>query len=498
MSQQLLRPPPPRRRKLWLAVAGVVGLIGAVGAAALLSNIAERKGQAVQTHYRVVELDDTMDDPAIWGKNYPQHYEDYMKTSEMVPTKHGGSYAVPREPTAEDPRTFTSQSKIEKEPRMAKMWAGYPFSADFREERGHRYNFDDQRFTKRQTEFKQPGTCLNCHASNYVQMMKEGDGDLRAGFARLNAMSWDDAAAKIEHPVACIDCHDPKDMKLRITRPGLMDGLAALKASQGVENYDVNRDATRQEMRTLVCAQCHVEYYFKGDEKKLVFPWANGLQADKIYDFYTEVGFTDWTHKLTGTKNLKAQHPEYETYQQGIHARSGVTCADCHMPFKREGSQKISDHHVRSPLLNVNKSCQSCHKWPEAEIIARVEGIQDRHLQMVDRAFTALMALIDDLEAVQKAEGETERVKQAREFHRKASWYVDFVEAENSTGFHAPQESARLLSMSIDYSRQGQLALTGGTLRSEKEIKLEDMRNPRVKAVKTTAAPTPPAAAVVQ
>ncbi len=241
-----------------------------------------------------------------------------------------------------------------------------------------------------------------------------------------------------------------------------------------------------------------MEYYFKGEEKNLVFPWAKGQKADEIYEFYTEVGFTDWTHKLTGTKNLKAQHPEFEMYQQGIHAKSGVTCADCHMPFKREGSQKISDHHVRSPLLNVNKSCQSCHKWPEAEIIARVEAIQDRHLTMVDRAFDSLMALIDDLEAVQKAEGETERVKQAREFHRKASWYVDFVEAENSTGFHAPQEAARLLTLSIDYARQGQLALTGGTLKSTKEIKLDEMRNPRVKGVKQTAAPTPPAAAAVQ
>ena len=75
---------------------------------------------------------------------------------------------------------------------------------------------------------------------------------------------------------------------------------------------------------------------------------------------------------------LKAQHPEFEMWNQGIHARSGVACADCHMPYTRVGAQKISDHHVRSPLLNINRACQTCHKWPEEELKARAEAIQDR------------------------------------------------------------------------------------------------------------------------
>ncbi len=471
-------------KKLWIGVAVVVGLTGSVGAAAMLSSIAEKKAEAVRPHYRVVELTDLTDDPAVWGKNYPLHYQDYMSTDQMVPTKYGGSYAVPREPTAEDPRTFTSPSKIEKDPRMAKMWSGYPFSADFREERGHRWNFLDQKYSKRQLEFKMPGTCLNCHASNYVQMMEMGEGDLFKGFERLNALPFEEAAAKINHPVGCVDCHDSQTMELRITRPGLIEGMATLKAKEGIPNYDVNKDATRQEMRSLVCAQCHVEYYFKGDEKRLVFPWAKGVKADEMYELYTEVGFNDWKHKLTGTQMVKAQHPEYELYQQGTHAKAGVACADCHMPFKREGAQKISDHHVRSPLLNVNRACQSCHRADEAQMVERVHAIQDRHHEMVNRALDTLMALIDDLEQAQKAEGDTPRVQQARELHRKASWYVDFVEAENSTGFHAPQEAARLLGLSMDYARQGQLALAGGTLKSEVPINLPDMRNPRVKPAK--------------
>jgi nitrite reductase (cytochrome c-552) len=479
--------------KLWIAAAGVVGVVGAFGGAALLADIAEKKTAGSQAFYRVVELNDTIEDPAVWGKNFPLHYDDYMKTEQMTPTKYGGSYAVPREPTADDPRTFTSHSKIEKDPRMAKMWSGMAFAADFREERGHRYNFLDQQLTRRQQEFKQPGTCLNCHASSYVTTLRLGDGDFMKGFEKMGTMTFDQAASHIKHPVACIDCHNPQTMALRITRPGLIEGMAALKASQGVPNYDVNQHATRQEMRTLVCAQCHVEYYFKGDEKRLVFPWARGLQADSMYSYYTANGFKDWTHKLTGTDNLKAQHPEYEMFMQGTHAKAGVTCADCHMPYKREGAKKITDHHVQSPLLNINRACQTCHKASEKELIARVEGIQDRHHEMVSRALDALMALIDDLEKVKKVEGDTERVRQAREFHRRASWYLDFVEAENSTGFHAPQEAARLLQMSVDFSRQGQLVLAGGTLRSTVPINLSEMRNPANKGPNAVTPPPTPA-----
>jgi nitrite reductase (cytochrome c-552) len=497
MTEKNTRATGAKKARLLAGAVGALGLVGAIGAAALLVNIMDRKAEAATPFFRVVELNDSIDDPAIWGKNYPLHYEDYMKTAEMRPTRFGGSVAVPREPTADDPRTFVPRSKIEKDPRRARMWAGFPFSADFREKRGHRWNFVDQAYTLRQLEFKQPGTCLNCHASNYVAMMQAGEGDLYKGFAALNRMTWDDAAAKINHPVTCIDCHNPQTMELRITRPALMEGLKVFNASQGIENYDVNRDATRQEMRSLVCAQCHVEYYFKGEERNLVYPWHKGIQAEDMLSYFDEIGFRDWPHKLTGAPMLKAQHPEWELFMQGTHGRAGVACADCHMPFKRVGGQKISDHHVRSPLLNVNRACQTCHRSSEQELIARVEEIQERTYEMTGRAFNAVMALIDDIEQVKAREGESPRVQQALDFQRRASWYVDYVDAENSTGFHAPQEAARLLQKSVDYARQGQLVLSGGTTVSTTKIDLQQMRNAPNKgpdAVSPPAAtPAPPA-----
>ncbi len=186
-------------------------------------------------------------------------------------------------------------------------------------------------------------------------------------------------------------------MQLRVTRPGFMEGIRAKKAGEGVKDYDVNRDATRQEMRSFVCGQCHVEYYFKGPEKRLVYPWANGLKVENILAYYDKEKFKDWTHADSGAPVLKAQHPEFEMWNQGIHARSGVACADCHMPYKREGALKISDHHVRSPLLNINRACQTCHKWPEAELKSRVEAIQERTQNMRNLAMDALVELIGEL-----------------------------------------------------------------------------------------------------
>jgi nitrite reductase (cytochrome c-552) len=156
---------------------------------------------------------------------------------------------------------------------------------------------------------------------------------------------------------------------------------------------------------------------------------------------------------------LKAQHPEFEMWNQGIHARSGVACADCHMPYRREGALKISDHHVRSPLLNINRACQTCHRWSEEELRARVETIQERTFRLRNIAMDALVELIEDLKAA-RAAGQTDaQLTTPRDYQRKAQFLLDFVEAENSTGFHAPQEAARILGESINYSRKGQVAL---------------------------------------
>ena len=445
--------------RLLFVVAGVAAL-AAAGIAALLVNIFQRQQEGRNPFFRVVELNESTEDPEIWGKNFPLQYDGYKRTVDMVRTRYGGSEAVPRTPSQADPRSVVARSRLEQDPRLKTMWAGYAFSVDFREERGHAHMLEDQTFTQRQSVASQPGTCMQCHASIVVPYRKLGEGDLTRGFERMNQMSYAEARKLVAHPVACIDCHDPETMALRVTRPGFMEGIRALKASQGVANYDVNRMATRQEMRSYVCGQCHVEYYFRGKEKRLVYPWAKGIKVEEILAYYAEAGHKDWVHTETGAPVLKAQHPEFEMWSQGIHARSGVACADCHMPYKREGAMKISDHHVRSPLLNINRACQTCHKIPEDELRSRVETIQERTFRMRNLAMDALVGLIGDIKAASEAgTASVGRLDRAREYQRQAQFRLDFVEAENSTGFHAPQEAARILAEAIDMARKGQLVL---------------------------------------
>ena len=291
-------PDRPRRefRWSWLVLATLGAAVVVAGITALLVNIFQRKQEARNPFYRVVVLDDTTDDAATWGKNFPLQYDDYRRTVDQVRTRYGGSEGEPHSPSGADPRSVVAQSRLQEDPRLREFWAGYAFAQDFREERGHAYMLDDQEFTERQKVTKQPGTCLHCHASVYVPYKRAGDGDLIKGFEKLNPMPYFEARKLVRHPVSCIDCHDPTNMQLRVTRPGFIEGIRLLKAGQGVPNYDVNAHATRQEMRTFVCGQCHVEYYFKGPEKRLTYPWGKGLTADSILAFHDSTGHSDWTH----------------------------------------------------------------------------------------------------------------------------------------------------------------------------------------------------------
>ncbi|GAA6527910.1 ammonia-forming cytochrome c nitrite reductase subunit c552 [Intrasporangium sp. DVR] len=450
----------PRRRRRFLLLAFLVG--GAVvtfAVAALLVNIIERRAEDQNTFAKVAELTDQTYDSAVWGQNFRPEYEGWKATEQMEPRDQTSRAATP-----EDPRTTVAQQKLEKDPRLVTMWQGYAFAIDYREPRGHAYMLLDQRHTKRVLEREQPGACLNCHASLPEVVDTLGKGDPAAGWAAMNKMPYKEVTKLAKHPVGCIDCHEPKTMALRVSRPAFIQGIRELKASQGVENYDVNTQATFKEMRNFVCAQCHVEYYFKGEEKTLTFPWDRGLTVDNALAYYDEVGWKDFTHKLTGSRVVKAQHPDYETYEQGVHAKAGVTCADCHMSYKREGAMKITDHQVRSPMtsdVTINQSCLTCHNTTEADMRDRVETIHDRYEAAKNVSFDALTALIGDIEKAQTSGVAEDRLEKARSYQRKAQFFVDYVVSENSRGFHAPQYTLRVLNDATDASRLGQLALLG-------------------------------------
>ncbi|MFN0011964.1 MAG: ammonia-forming cytochrome c nitrite reductase subunit c552 [Phycisphaerales bacterium] len=475
----------------WLAA--VVFGAGTVLVMMLYGNIAQRKWEAQSTVLRIADITEATIDPAEWGKNFPRQYDGYIRTTDNEQARFKWSEGRP--PEEEDPAARAdggdakADSKLEGDPRLRTIFNGYAFAIDYRERRGHAFMLGDQRDTERVKQRPQPGACLACHASNVVAYREaglklgapgllsdpltsaNGQKQLFGGWEHVNAMTYTDATALVGHPVTCLDCHDPKTMVLRITRPAFLEGVANLARSDdpvqhlpSVEQwrrgdrkraYDPNSLASRQEMRSLSCAQCHVEYYFKGDQKRLTFPWHNGLKVEQVEAYYDEVGWDDWTHKDSGAKVLKAQHPEFELWSQGIHARSGVSCADCHMPYKREGAMKFTDHQVQTPMAHVNVSCQTCHNYTETEIKSRVDQIQKRTKAHLDRAEIAVVELINAIKGAQAAGATDGQLGAARDLQRKAQWRADFINAENSMGFHAPAETLRILGESIDYARQG-------------------------------------------
>ncbi len=411
-------------------------------------NIKERKDETKVQHVNVVQLNEEITDPAVWGQNYPREYDGYKKTALKTHTRYGGSEGI---------------SKLDTDPNLKTIFAGYAFSVDYKTRRGHYYSLIDQQETERVKKFKQVGNCMHCHAEGLKAIYeKVGNGDMMAGFDKVASMPLQEAWKFAEHPVACVDCHDPKTMNLRVTRPAFLKAIEKLKEKEGIQKYNPNEVATRQEMRTFVCAQCHVEYYC-GSKEKIFYPWDNGLKVEEIEAFYDKFKFKDgkrffdFKHEITGAEVIKAQHPEFELYSQGIHAKSGVACADCHMPYVREGAVKITDHYVRSPLLNVAKACLQCHHFTEKEMIDRVETIQDRTFKLQNRAEEAVVALIKAVAELKKNGMTDEELLPLHELQRKAQWRVDFINAENSMGFHAPQEAARILAESIDYARQGEV-----------------------------------------
>lgn len=464
-----------RTRTAYIVLTLMVGVVAA-SVAALLMNISQKKAEQRNPYVRVVEVGENDTDPAKWGRNWPMQYDGYRRTT--LPTKtqyggHGGSEGMPEE-------------KLERDPWLKRMFLGYAFSIDYRDRRGHAYMLTDQEATKRLSK-PQSGSCLHCHASIMPLYRSLGEGDAIAGFEKTFTLSYQDVSQKLHasghaHPVSCVDCHDPATMALRVTRPGFILGIQALADSNAPlpalpsiaiwregkreHAYDPNVDASRNELRSFVCGQCHVEYYCSS-KMKLTFPWGKGLRMDDIESFWNDTKFPngetfyDYAHAETDAHILKAQHPEFEMWNQGIHARSGVACADCHMPYAREGATKVSDHWVRSPLLNINRACQTCHRFAESEIEARVNLIQSRNHALMERGGKAIVELIDAIVAAKSAGADKAALATSQDFQRKAQWRLDYVAAENSMGFHAPQEAARILAEAIDYARQGQIAALG-------------------------------------
>ncbi len=421
----------PAKLPVWAGLAIVVLAAVAVVLLGLLGvSIMERRWEAQRPALVLNPVARWEPDNAVWGRNYPREYESYLNTRITdTRTRFGGS----------DPRDY-----LDADPRQVILFAGYGFSKDYLQARGHYYAVEDISKTKRIKTPYNAGTCWTCKSPDVPRLMD------KMGVAEFYAANWHDLKGEVTHPIGCQDCHDPETMNLRITRPALREAFAAM-------GKDIN-DATHQEMRSLVCAQCHVEYYFKAEPKNyLTFPWQEGLAVEGMLAYCDEIGFKDYTHPISKTDIVKAQHPDYEMYTTGVHAYRGVSCADCHMPYRTEGGVKFSDHHVQSPLLNISNSCAVCHRWSEDEIRQRVEAIQTKVANAKVQAEDAIVKGHFDVAAAMQAGATDEELAPARKLLRHAQFRWDYVSANNGMGFHSPQESMRILGDSVNGAQEARL-----------------------------------------
>ncbi len=364
-------------------------------------------------------------DSSKWAENFPRQYDRYRRMlDDTTRTKYGGAF----------PRDY-----LEETPANVILFAGYGFAKEYRQARGHTYAIEDVTQTAR-VGAKTPATCWTCKSPDVPRMMA------KLGVAEFYQQSFDALKGEIRHPIGCRDCHDPQTMKLVITRPALREALER----QGRKMEEISH----QEMRSLVCAQCHVEYYFKGKGKYLTFPWDEGTTVEAMEAYYEAADFADWTHAISKTPMVKIQHPDYEIYLTGIHAFRNVACADCHMPYVSEGGAKFTDHQVQSPLLTPVRSCLVCHRWSEEELRSRVEAIQDKIRQGRDRAERALTMAHFDIAAAMEAGAEDAELAPIRSLVRAAQLRWDYVAANNGVGFHSPAEALRILAGAIDLAGQ--------------------------------------------
>jgi len=416
-----------------LILAGLV-IVLAVALVGVLTYVKNQPAEerAVQPLVKIAAMEP---DSSKWAVNFPNQYDSLMKTkTNALDTTYGGS---------------SQFSWLSRDPRQVILFAGYPFSKDYNDDRGHANAVDDVRATKRlnlddSNPKRTPGTCYSCKSSDNPGLWAE------LGMEAYDKMSFNELTPSINNAIGCANCHEAETMRLIVTNPALEEAFE--RQGKDWETF------SRQEMRTVVCANCHVEYYFKGDGKYLTFPWDNGTTVDEMIAYYEESGFKDWEYPDTLTPMLKAQHPEYEFFTAGsTHYNAGVSCADCHMPYTRDGATKYSSHDVHSPLLNPEEACGQCHSDTEY-VVGRVSLIQE---QVATTKIETEDAIIDAMNAIKAAvaagNADPALLDEARKLHREAQFGWDIVSAENSTGFHNPEYALKTLADATNRARQAQM-----------------------------------------
>lgn len=430
------------REKPWLGwLIFLITIIIVFVLGMLASSIIERRAEAVFAYSPKLTFSPFEPRNSKWGDFFPREYNTYMKTSDTTfRSKYNGSATI---------------DMLEESPEMVILWSGYLFSREYKQGRGHYHAIEDIRKILRtgspgkDVPSPQPNTCWTCKSPDVPRLMNE------SGAAGFYCGTWDSKGSEIMNPIGCADCHDSKTMNLRISRPALLEAFEAT-------GRDISK-VSHQEMRSLVCAQCHVEYYFNKKMiegvQYLVFPWKKGTSLENMEHYYDSINFSDWTHSLSRAPMLKAQHPDYEMYLTGVHASRGVSCADCHMPFISEGGQKFTDHHIQSPLNNVSNSCQVCHREETQKLVNDVYSRQDKIFENRSRLEKLLVRCHVEAKTAWDKGATDAQMKDILQDIRHAQWRWDYSAAGHGNSFHSPVETGRIISGGIAIAQDARIKL---------------------------------------
>ncbi|MDW3196793.1 MAG: ammonia-forming cytochrome c nitrite reductase [Cytophagales bacterium] len=427
--------------KNWLLFGATVAIVLLLSI--LANSILSRKAESQFAYQPQVQISENEPRNEVWGENFPRQYQSFMQTRDTSFSSYLNGSKL--------------RDALEENPELVVLWAGYGFAKDYNQPRGHGYAIEDLQNTLRTGGPTGPGTgpmpstCWSCKSPDVPRLMNE------IGIEEFYSGKWADNGSEVVNPIGCADCHNPKTMSLQISRPALIEAFQSM-------GKEIDQ-ATHQEMRSLVCAQCHVEYYFnkntpgKEGVPYLTFPWKDGMSVEAMEEYYDNLEFKDWTHAISKAPMLKAQHPGYELFEQGIHAKRGVSCADCHMPYKTEGGQKFTDHHIRSPLANPANSCQVCHRQDKNELIANVYDKQKKIKKtQLELEKLIVRAHVEARKAWDLGATEEQMAAILTDI-RHAQWRWDYSVASHGGSFHAPVEVSRIVSSATATAQEARVKL---------------------------------------
>ena len=350
----------------------------------------------------------------------------------------------------------TAESKevvdvLEEDPNLVVLWAGYGFAKDYNKARGHAYSITDIRNTLRTgaptgpDDGPMPMACWSCKSPDVGRyIVTKGEKEYFTG-------KWARGGSEIHHEIGCGNCHD-NDIKLQISTPFTDRAMTTIGWK-----WD---EASRSQKQTMVCGQCHVEYYFTAD-KFVKFPWDMGTTVDEIETYYDNIQFADWTHGISKAPMLKAQHPGFETFVRGTHGRNDVSCANCHMPrTKSADGKKFTNHNIGNPFDQFEDSCGSCHEQSKEDLEAVVANYKAMVTEAKLNAERQLVHAHFEAAAAREAGASEEELKDALTAIRHAQWRWDFAIASHGVHMHNPTDALQILASSLERAADARVMLT--------------------------------------